>query len=91
MKPRCAYCDGESGSTKTSVKNGGAVPAANRRWRVVRFSAMLTVGVMALLPAVADALPGGCVDSPENPSVVLGLAGGAVVGLSFLWTRWRAK
>jgi XrtJ-associated TM-motif-TM protein len=54
-------------------------------------TAMLTVSLLAMLPGIAAALPNGCVDSPENPSVILGLAGGTVVGLSYMWTRWRSK
>jgi XrtJ-associated TM-motif-TM protein len=51
-------------------------------------SAALAVSLMAALPARAQ---GGCVDSPENPTLVLaGLAGG-VFALSSLRTRLRAR
>jgi XrtJ-associated TM-motif-TM protein len=51
-------------------------------------SVALAVSLMAALPARAQ---DGCVDSPENPTLVLaGLAGG-VFALSSLRTRLRAR
>jgi len=44
---------------------------------------------LASLAADAFAL-GGCVNSPENPSVVLGLLGGGAASLPWLRARIRA-
>jgi hypothetical protein len=89
MKSRSPQSDDKSNTTPTLRKSHDA--ALGSRWSTTGFTAMLTVSSLTMLPGLAHAFPGGCVDSPENPSVVLGLAGGAVVGLSFLWTRWRSK
>jgi XrtJ-associated TM-motif-TM protein len=52
-------------------------------------SIALAIPLIAVLPARAQ--PGGCDDSPENPTLVLaGLAGG-VFALSSLRTRLRAR
>ena len=52
---------------------------------------MLTLGSLSLLlvaaPAFADGGLGGCADSPENPSLILGLLGGAAAGLPWLRAR----
>jgi hypothetical protein len=89
LKSRYTQSDDESNTTPTLRKSRDA--ALGSRWSMTGFIAMLTVSSLTMLPSLAHAFPNGCVDSPENPSVVLGLAGGAVVGLSFLWTRWRSK
>ncbi|MDB5974945.1 MAG: hypothetical protein JWR07_1705 [Nevskia sp.] len=55
----------------------------------MRMIHIVTLASLSLLltaaPAFADL--GGCVDSPENPSWILGLLGGAAAGL--LWLRAR--
>jgi XrtJ-associated TM-motif-TM protein len=94
MKRRCEYCSHNPTTANNYAQRCGPPRAARARWLVNRITAPLLLAVIALLaawPAMADGLPGGCVDSPENPTVVLGIAGSAVVGLSLLWARWRSK
>lgn len=52
---------------------------------------ILLVMVSATLLVMTPSLfaQGGCVDSPENPTAVLGLVGSA--GGFFVWTRARLK
>jgi len=55
-----------------------------------RWVGLLTIAAL-LTPASAWALPGGCVVSPENPSVILGLIGAAAAGAPFVLARLRQK
>jgi hypothetical protein len=53
---------------------------------------MRVVAVCGLLCVAGDALAfGGCVDSPENPSVVLGLLGGGAACLPWLRAQLRTR
>ena len=53
---------------------------------------MRVAAVCGLLCVAGDVLAfGGCVDSPENPSVVLGLLGGGAACLPWLRTRLRTR
>ena len=49
-------------------------------------------GLIAVLSwtSIASAF-GGCVDSPENPSIILAALGAAGVALPFIYTRWRKR
>jgi hypothetical protein len=52
----------------------------------------LSAGVMTLVwTGSAAALGGGCVDSPENPSILLALVGGASALLPFARRRWFGR
>jgi XrtJ-associated TM-motif-TM protein len=52
--------------------------------------AFLTILLLALtLPVHAD--QGGCVDSPENPTAILGFVGAAGAGIAYLRIRIKAK
>lgn len=50
-------------------------------------SGVLLVGLMLAAPAVLHAA-GGCVDSPECPTAVLGVVGAAGAAL---YVRWRSR
>jgi XrtJ-associated TM-motif-TM protein len=52
----------------------------------------VVAGVGLLVAAgVAYAQGGGCDDSPENPTVVLGLLGAASAGVPWLRARWTSR
>jgi XrtJ-associated TM-motif-TM protein len=53
---------------------------------------LLSIGY-ALVLAIAPALraQSGCVDSPEDPTLVLGLVGGAGVFAATLWNAHRKR
>jgi XrtJ-associated TM-motif-TM protein len=48
----------------------------------------LTLALFVTIPARAQ---GGCVDTPENPTLVLGGLASAVFGAKALHTRYRAR
>ena len=50
---------------------------------MVKLAVVLGAFLASTGAALADG-PGGCVDSPENPTVILGLLGGAAAGLPWL-------
>ncbi|MDE3105214.1 MAG: PExPT-CTERM protein [Acidobacteriota bacterium] len=50
---------------------------------------ILAVALLAGVRAVQAQGPGGCVDSPENPTAVLALMGGAGAVLSMVRARWK--
>jgi XrtJ-associated TM-motif-TM protein len=51
----------------------------------------LYLGAVLLLTQVPAWAFGGCADSPENPSLVLGLLGGAAAGARYLWQARSAR
>ena len=55
----------------------------------ITFPIALAVLVFFALAPVAAVAQGGCVDSPENPNVVLALVGGASAAVSILRTRFK--
>ena len=58
----------------------------NRHYRVTAFAALCAL----LLAPDAFALQGLCVNSPENPTVLLGLLGAAAAGYPMLRDRARS-
>jgi XrtJ-associated TM-motif-TM protein len=54
-----------------------------------KFAALLFV-LLVLIPLAAHA-QNGCVDSPENPTLILGLVGGAAAAISCLRPRFIKK
>lgn len=48
--------------------------------------AALLFAILVMLPILAHA-QGGCIDSPENPTAVLGIVGGAAGALVYLRAR----
>ena len=52
--------------------------------KIVRVLSVMMLAVAA--PALMQA-QGGCVNSPENPTALLGLVGAAGMG----WSCWRAR
>ena len=49
------------------------------------------LGALLLLVQIPAFAFGGCADSPENPSLVLGLLGGGAAGMRYLWQVHRAR
>lgn len=49
------------------------------------------LGLLAAAMGTAYGQGGGCVDSPENPSVVLGLLGVASAGAPWLRAKWLSR
>jgi hypothetical protein len=50
------------------------------------------IGVLPLLVAAPLAIAtGGCVDSPENPSIILALLGSAAATLPWVRNRWNSR
>lgn len=52
---------------------------------------LIAASFFALTTKSAFALIGGCVDSPEDPTVVMALLGGAAVITPLVWSRVRAR
>ncbi len=52
---------------------------------------LLYLGALLLLVQLPAFAFGGCADSPENPSLVLGLIGGAAAGVRYLWQAGNAR
>ena len=56
--------------------------------RKIRTLTLVSLSLLLVAaPAFADGGLGGCADSPENPSLILGLLGGAAAGLPWLRAR----
>lgn len=52
---------------------------------------ILAAGVLVATTGAAYAQGGGCVDSPENPTAVLGLLGAASASVPWLRARWQSR
>lgn len=49
------------------------------------------LGLLVVTTAAAYGQGGGCVDSPENPTAVLGLLGAASAGAPWLRAKWLSR
>jgi XrtJ-associated TM-motif-TM protein len=59
---------------------------------VKKLGYILPVALLILAATVrAHAQDGGCVDSPENPTAILALAGMASIGINQLRNRFRGR
>jgi hypothetical protein len=56
----------------------------------ILFYAIAGLIAVVLRTSIASAF-GGCVDSPENPSIILAALGAAGAALPFLYVRWRKR
>lgn len=55
-------------------------------WRIIAGA-----GVFVAMTGAAHAQVDGCVDSPENPTAVLGLLGAASAGVPWLRAKWLSR
>jgi XrtJ-associated TM-motif-TM protein len=55
------------------------------------FSLIAAASLFALTVRSAFAQISGCVDSPEDPTVVMALLGGGAAAVQFVWSRFRAR
>ena len=51
----------------------------------------IAASLFALTARSAFAQISGCVDSPEDPTVVMALLGGGAAAVQFAWSRFRAR
>jgi len=56
----------------------------------ILFYAVSSLIAVVLWNSIASAF-GGCVDSPENPSIILAALGAAGAVLPFIYMRWRKR
>jgi XrtJ-associated TM-motif-TM protein len=54
-----------------------------------RFYPIVAVSIFLFFVALPLPAQGGCVDSPENPTLVLGIIGTAGAGIAHLYSRMK--
>jgi XrtJ-associated TM-motif-TM protein len=63
-----------------------------RSMRLLHFLLYLLSGLLAVIICTSAAFAlGGCVDSPENPSIILAALGAAGAALPFVYMRRRKR
>ena len=76
-----------SGGRRRSVSCDTLEPKMHKKSAFLLIAASLFV----LTARSAFAQISGCVDSPEDPTVVLAVLGGGAAAVQFVWSRFRAR